>query len=103
PLRRPAGLKRHEFHRVTWQKTPDYPSISKYYGLFEDSVYSALRDDGRFKYENRSGIKIGGWPTPVQSAQRYPGAFDLQIDITENYMYGDSGVAYLSAKGGTWY
>ena len=28
----------------------------------------------------------------VQSNQRYPGEFDLQIDRTENLMYGDSGV-----------
>ncbi len=103
PLVRPAGLERHKFHQVKWQKTSDYPSISKYYKLFEDSVYSALCDDKRRKYVNRSGIKIGGWPTPVQTDQRYPGAFDLQIDITENYMYGDSGVGYLRSSGGVWY
>jgi hypothetical protein len=103
PLRRPAGLERHKFHRVTWQKAKDYPSISKYYGLLEDSVYSALCDDKRLKFVNRSGIKIGGWPTPVQTDQRYPGAFDMQIDITKNYMYGDSGVGYLSSSGGKWY
>ncbi len=103
PLKRPAGLERHKFHKVAWQKTSDYPSISKYHGLFGDSVYSALCDDKRLKFVNRSGIKIGGWPTPVQSPQRYPGEYHLQIDMTENYMYGDSGVGYLSANGGTWY
>lgn len=103
PLHRPAGLERHSFHRVSWQKTADYPSISKYYGLLEDSVYSDLCDDKQLNYLNHSGIKIGGWPTPVQSRQRYPGEFDLQIDITENYMYGDSGVGYLSSRGGRWH
>ena len=103
PLARPDGLEGHKFHRVTWKKAPDYPSISKYYSLFEDSVYSSLCDDKRLKFRNCSGIKIGGWPTPVQTNQRYPGEFDLQIDMTENYMYGDCGVGYLSSSGGTWY
>jgi hypothetical protein len=103
PLRCPPGLERHKFHKVVWQKTSDYPAISKYHGLFDDSVYSALCDDKRLKFVNHSGIKIGGWPTPVQTGQRYPGEFDLQIDMTENYMYGDSGIGYLSASGSTWY
>lgn len=103
PLRRPAVLERHKFHRVAWHKTPDYPSISKYRGLFEEFVYSALCDDKRLKYVNRSGLKIGGWPTPVQAGQRYPGEFDLQIDMTQNFTYGDSGIGYLSANGGTWH
>jgi uncharacterized protein YwqG len=102
PMQRPTELTHHKFHRVTWHKTPDYPSISKYYDLFAESVYSALCDDKSFKCQNHSGIKIGGWPTPVQSDQRYPGEFALQIDITENYMYADSGVAYLSSKAGAW-
>jgi len=103
PLRRPQRMDRHKFHRVAWEKTSDYPSISKYYGLFDDSVYAALCDDKQLKYLNRAGIKIGGWPTPIQTGQRYPGEFNLQIDMTENYMYGDSGVGYLSASGGAWY
>jgi uncharacterized protein YwqG len=103
PLRRPPGLERHKFRRVVWHKTLDYPEISKYRGLFEDSVYSALCDDKRLEFVNRSGIKIGGWPTPVQMGQRYPGEFDLQIDATENYMYADCGIGYLSENGGSWY
>ena len=103
PLQRPSGLDKHKFHGLTWQKTSDYPSISKYYGLFEESVYTTLCDGNRLGFLNRSGIKIGGWPTPIQSRQRYPGEFNLQIDMTENYMYGDSGIGYLSANGGTWY
>lgn len=103
PLSRPEALSRHEFHRVAWTKTPDFPSVSKYYDLFEDSVYSAICDDEHFPYENRSGIKIGGWPTPVQTDQRYPGEFDLQIDMTKNYRYGDSGIGYLKARGDRWH
>lgn len=103
PLQRPAGLRRHKFHRVVWKKTPDYPAISKYHGLFDDAVYTALCKAKRLKFQNRNGIKIGGWPTPLQSPQRYPGAYALQIDMTDNYQYGDSGIGYLSASGGTWY
>lgn len=103
PLSRPTELEQHKVHRVRWEKTLDYPSISKYYRLFEDSVYSAICKAEPFEYDNHSGIKIGGWPTPVQSDQRYPGEFDLQIDMTENYMYGDSGIGYLSRKSGDWY
>lgn len=103
PVRRPAGLERHKFHRIRWRKVPDYPSISKYYELFDDAVYSSLCADKRFKFRNRSGIKVGGWPTPIQVAQRYPGTFELQIDLTANYMYADSGIAYLSSRSGTWH
>lgn len=103
PLVRPSGLDRHKFHRVTWKKAMDYPCISKYYRLFDDSAYSAICDDKRFKYVNRCGIKIGGWPTTVQTNQRYPGAFDMQIDMTQNFIYMDSGIGNLSSSGGTWY
>jgi uncharacterized protein YwqG len=102
PLPRPDGLEHHKFRRVTWKKTQDYPAISKYEELFEDSVYSALYEDRLFTFKNHSGIKIGGWSTPIQTDQRYPGEFDLQIDMTKNYMYGDSGIGYLSANGGIW-
>lgn len=103
PLRMPADAKSYDFRAVKWRKHSDYPSISKYGELFDDTVYSALCDDERLEFVNRSGIKIGGWPTPIQSSQQYPGAFDLQIDMTENYSYGDSGIGYLSANDGKWY
>lgn len=103
PLARPKELKRHPFRRVVWKRLQDYPSLSKYYELFDDEVYSALCDTKNFKYGNRAGIKIGGWPTPVQRDQEYPGSHDLQIDMTENYMYFDSGIAHLSRDGGQWY
>lgn len=103
PLDRPTGLEDHKFHQVTWEKARDYPAFEKYNNLFEDSVMSTLCADKQFEFANLSGIKIGGWPTPLQSHQRYPGEFDLQIDITENYMYGDSGVGWLSREIGYWY
>ncbi len=103
PLKRPAKLKGHEFNRVTWEKQPDYPSFSKYYKLFESDVYDSLCEIKKFKYENNSGIKIGGWPTPLQQEQLYPGAFDLQIDMTDNFMYQDSGIGFLSHNNNQWY
>jgi hypothetical protein len=103
PLSRPKGLKGHPFRQVVWKKSKDYPGLSKYHGLFEKGVYGSLCKIKNFKYENQSGIKIGGWPTPVQRGQEYPGSHDLQIDMTENYMYGDSGVGHLSRKDGRWY
>lgn len=81
----------------------DYPSISKYNRLFDEAVYDSLCAIKNFKYDNLSGIKIGGWPTPVQRNQDYPGSSDLQIDMTENFMYGDSGIGYISRKGSEWY
>jgi hypothetical protein len=102
PLNRPASLARHPFHRVAWQRAVDYPSLSKYHDLFDPTVYRALCDEGDFAFANHPGMKIGGWPTPVQRPQAYPGSCDLQIDMTKNYTYGDSGVAYLSRSGGTW-
>ena len=102
PLARPKALQGHPFHRVVWKKSKDYPSLSKYFELFEERVYDSLCKIKNFKYENQSGIKIGGWPTPVQRGQEYPGSHDLQIDMTENYMYGDSGIGYLSRTDGRW-
>lgn len=103
PLSRPKELERHQFHRVLWQRADDYPCLSKYYQLFDKSVYDALCQGKPFKYDNRSGIKIGGWPTMVQSEQRYPGEFDMQIDMTENFMYGDAGIGQLSRSGNSWW
>jgi uncharacterized protein YwqG len=97
PLARPGSLAGHPFHRVIWEKVKDYPAISKYSELFDDDVYD------RMESQNRSGIKIGGWPTPVQRRQEYPGTCALQIDMTENWRYGDSGIAYLSKSGDRWY
>lgn len=102
PLERPRTLKGHPFRRVTWNKTKDYPFVSKYFELFAPEVYDAICEMKNFRYAHLSGIKIGGWPTYVQR-QEYPGGCDLQIDITENSMYGDSGVGYLSRAGDRWY
>jgi hypothetical protein len=104
PLRRPTGLAGQKFHRLKWQKVADYPPLSKYYRLFDEKIYSDLCDDNKLGYCNRSGIKIGGWPTPVQVDRGYPGTFDLQIDITKNFMYADAGIGYLSAThDGKWH
>lgn len=103
PLVRPKGLARHPFRRVTWSRARDYPALSKYHDLFSPQVYEALRDAKSLAVRNRSGLKIGGWPTPVQRSQDYPGACDLQIDATENFMYQDSGIGYLSRSRGSWY
>lgn len=102
PLDRPPELAGHPFHRVRWKSVRDYPSLSKYYSLFDGDVYQALCAIKKFKYDNHSGIKIGGWPTPVQRDQQYPGAYDLQIDMTENFTYADSGIAYVSSMGDRW-
>ena len=103
PLHRPDALRGHPFHRVVWKKMLDYPSLGKYHGLFEKSVYDAISGVKRFEYDNRYGHKIGGWPTPIQREQQYPGTYDLQIDSTENYMYGDTGIGYLSRDDQRWY
>src|SRR5262249_84827 len=103
PLGRPKALKGHPFHRVVWEKRLDYPSLSKYSKLFDKAVYDALCKIKQFQYENQSGIKIGGWPPPVPREQEYPGSHDLQIDMTENFMHGDSGIGYLSRTSGRWY
>lgn len=103
PLARPSELERYVFHRVDWTQLMDYPSLSKYHDLFDESVYDALCEEKPFEFDNRSGIKIGGWPTPIQQDQQYPGECDLQIDMTENYTYCDSGIAYLSKNGDRWY
>ena len=56
--------------------------------------------------DNHTGIKIGGWPSLVQREYDLllTDSYVMQIDMTENYMYGDSGVAYVyRGKDGRWY
>jgi hypothetical protein len=102
PLRRPGDRDWHPFHLVAWERVKDYPEISRYEDLFLTAVAEALWDDPTFEYRNRSGIKIGGWPTTIQFGDWYPGWCDIQIDTTQNYMYEDAGIAHLSRDGERW-
>jgi hypothetical protein len=103
PLPRPHGPSWHPFHRVTWQRVPDYPQVGRYGDLFSPEVADALSDDDGFEYQHRSGIKIGGWPTSIQFGYWYPGWCDIQIDITQNFIYLDGGIADLSRDRENWY
>jgi uncharacterized protein YwqG len=98
----PDNLDLSSCKRVIWKASKDFPSMSKYYRLFSENVYNQLADIEDFEFENKDGIKINGWPSPLQSNQKYPGTFDLQIDVTDNFMYADSGIGFLKKSGGQW-
>lgn len=103
PLARPAELGAYSFRPVTWELADDYPSVDKYYELFDEAVYDSVCEADDYAFENHSGIKIGGWPTPLQRRQQDPGSCDLQIDMTETFMYCDSGIGYLSRLEENWF
>lgn len=102
-LERPKALEGHPWIGIEWRPERDHPALGKYDELFAEDVNAELEARSDLPYANHSGIKIGGWPTPVQRSQQYPGTFDLQIDITSNFMYADSGVGFLRRSGDGWY
>ena len=49
-------------------------------------------------FKCHAGIKLGGYPHLIQETaflQSLEPDFQIQIDITELYSYGDSGVGYF--------
>jgi len=82
--------------------------VEEDYPKWED-VGIALNEDVAESYydhfENFSGLKLGGWPTLIQSEifwapwNKHPASpqFVFQIDTTEkgNWMWGDNGVGYF--------
>ena len=106
-LARPETLEDHPAYLLEWTKADDFPSLSHFYSEFSEEVYQHFCDhDAAEGLANHSGIKIGGWPTLVQ---RNYDTFDLdelklQIDATENFMYADSGIVYVTRlNDGRWY
>ena len=106
-LARPGTLEGHSPYLLEWKEVDDFPSLSHFYSDFPEEVYRHFCDhDMAESLANHSGIKIGGWPTLVQRGYDTfdLDGFTLQIDMTENYMYADSGIAYVTRlKDGRWY
>jgi len=106
PLARPKELSGHPYYSLTWNVVSDHPSLSHFYESFDNTVYDAMCDSvEQLGLDNHTGIKIGGWPSLVQRDYDLlmTESYVMQIDMTENYMYGDSGVAYVDReKDGRW-
>ncbi len=106
-LSRPGQLSGHPHYSLTWAQVADYPCLSHFYRSFPDDVYTLMCDKvEEFGLENRDGIKIGGWPILVQRDLHLllRESYVMQIDMTENYTYGDAGVAYVYRESdGRWY
>jgi len=98
PLDRPETLPGHPHYRLEWVTVDDFPCLSHFYEKFDNGVYDQICEDAdKLSLDNKSGIKISGWPTLVQRDYDLllTDSYLMQIDMTENYMYGDSGVAYV--------
>lgn len=103
PMCRPVNIKGHKFHQIIWTPQLDYPTINNIYNDCVDSVYKQLCDVDLGELDNRSGIKIGGWPSFSQCDGWQPGKWDLQIDSTSNLTLFDSGISYLKrCEDGRW-
>lgn len=64
------------------------------------SIPEEFEDDYETLFENKSGIKIGGWPSLIQGEIFWESdntEFVFQIDSIEkaNWQWGDGGVAYF--------
>lgn len=79
----------------------DYPNWEDVNVELDEDVADKYYDN----FENVSGLKLGGWPTLVQSEiywapwNKHPASpeYVFQIDTTEkgNWMWGDNGVGYF--------
>jgi len=82
--------------------------VEEDYPMWEDvniELPDEIADDYYDHFENVGGIKIGGWPTLIQSEicwapwNKHPAAprYVFQIDSTDkgNWMWGDGGVGYF--------
>ena len=88
---------------------PMHPKIVESdFPMWEDvniELLSAIEEDYYDHFENVGGLKLGGWPTLIQSEiywapwNKHPAAprYVFQIDSTQkgNWMWGDGGVGYF--------
>lgn len=98
PLIRPSLGSEHPFHGIDWELQKDVPPAHHFTKDIASDTIDTLRDhDEQLEIANLSGVKIGGWPTPFQRPYDLLATDDyrLQIDITENYMFADSGIGYI--------
>ena len=106
-LKKPGGLGGHPPYSLMWSQVKAYPSMSYFYEGFTEGIYDYFCENGEKEgLSNHGGIKIGGWPTLVQREYENMELDQhlLQIDMTENYMYGDSGICYVSKlDNGKWF
>lgn len=106
-LEKPYNFKGHPPYILNWSEVKDFPSMSHFYEAFTEEIYDYFcKNEEKENLTNQSGIKLGGWPTLVQREYGYMDLerHVLQIDMTENYMYADSGICYVSKlDNGKWY
>jgi uncharacterized protein YwqG len=94
--------------RSSLKALPMYPRIVEDFPCLEDvklELPSEIRDNYYDLFENTGGLKLGGWPTLIQSEiywaplNKHPIApeYIFQVDSTEegNWMWGDCGVGYF--------
>lgn len=87
-----------EFHEVL-----DYPSEEAIFEALADSpvALQEFEQDCERLVESfpcHSGIKLGGYPYLIQPGgflASLASGFEIQIDVTDLYMYADSGVGYI--------
>jgi uncharacterized protein YwqG len=98
PLEPPSEVKRYKHSRIEWKKVDDYPGGSDMREILTPDEWKLVRElkrGGENPFTHHPGIKIGGWPTPVQVSVAEDESYTMQIDSDYNYMFGDSGILYL--------
>jgi hypothetical protein len=89
--------------RLRFHEVIDYPCDEAIENVWSDQpdliqAYKSRADELREKFPCHSGIKLGGYPLLIQPTaflRTFGPDFQIQIDISEYFHYGDSGIGYL--------
>jgi hypothetical protein len=97
PLPQPIGAPSKSLG-LSFSTVTDYPSRIALRTIIGDDVDHEDLDE---LYPCHAGIKLGGWPLLVQGTAFLATAepdFQIQLDVTELYMYADTGIGYVYGR-----
>jgi hypothetical protein len=102
PLPPPPSIKPQPIG-LRFRKVIDYPCDEALYDVWSDrpellQAHEARAAELRDRFPCHSGIKIGGYPLLIQPTaflKTLDPNFQIQIDISNSFHYGDSGIGYL--------
>lgn len=102
PLPKPHDIDINKHYKIQWEEKTDFPELSRYSRLFTDQLSEKIKEDSDFEFKNFYKTKIWGWPTPIQTNQKYPTEYVLQIPASDIFMYADCGLAYIDNGSNGW-
>ena len=86
--------------RLSWERRRDYPHAGKYWDIMTLEMLAILRKRTDEQDLHYAGIKLGGWPTVIQSDWYHPPADHIQMPPTDDFWWGDSGIGHAYTEDG---